>query len=196
MVCFKLHILSFTTSKEPSSGIPYLETEQAPWSSILRSSTNRNQIVGRECRPSTKSNGQKIQHVSNLIQGFIDRVKLHAATTRFTSHPLTHHLAYIDCASSTKSSTRRHDRRTSCKLFGFVGMPEERKFAIRKQVTWVECRMDDLRVVVVVWTLLDNQDGKFGICFCETSSNHTTSQATCKTVQLLEMTDIKQNWDD
>jgi hypothetical protein len=65
-------------------------------------------------------------------------------------------------------------------------VPEKSKLAIREQVTWVECRMDNLRVVVVVRALLDNKNRKFWICLGETSSNYTASEATYETVNLLE----------
>jgi hypothetical protein len=55
-----------------------------------------------------------------------------------------------------------------------TSLPEEHVLALREQVARVESRVDDFFVAVVVRALLDEQDFKVAVGFCEAAGYYAT----------------------
>lgn len=73
---------------------------------------------------------------------------------------------------------RAYDWASVGQLRTFIALPKEREVARREEIPWIERRVHDLRVLIVIRSLLNDQDGEVSVGFRKPTCYHAAREAT------------------
>lgn len=83
----------------------------------------------------------------------------------------------VNSTSAAEGTSRWDDGSTAGELLGLVPSPEQCNLAVREQVPWVQCWVDNFGHAIVIGTLLNDQNLELFVGFSKAASNHTASEA-------------------
>jgi hypothetical protein len=112
-----------------------------------------------------------------LVLALPPATALHASCRSLTQHPLPGLPRGMTYRTSTQCAATRHDRRPASQRLGLVSVPEHCDLAGGEKVPRVQCWVHHFGHVVIVGSLLDQQDLQIAVCFGEAGSDHAAGES-------------------
>lgn len=132
------------------------------------------EIIGR---PARRLPGVKVRSLTTDIPGSCQLITRSLATGAAEEEAYSH--AKVDRRPSAEHSTRGNDLLSVQSMRALVGLPENRRLAVRRHVLLEQSRVHDVGHTVVVRPSLDQQYGEVWVGFGESARYGAACCASC-----------------